>query len=163
MNIQRTFRIGLAAFALALTASALALQPSTASAACTPYCQVGITDIAVKFVGAEARPESYGVGEDVAFEIRNVGTLSVPYPNIKLNVNCNYSNWSTGAFVETDTQPVKYMGMVAGSAPAPILVSCPTKSNRLVSSVYLNASTKGDSHTANDMAYWDHITGGHSN
>jgi hypothetical protein len=162
VTIPRPFRIGLAALALALTTSVLALQPSTAAAACTPYCQVGITDIAVKFVGAAFRPEQNGNGEDVAFEIRNLGTLSVPYPNIKLTAECHYRDWTTQVNTTTETQPAKSMGMVAGSAPAPFLVSCPAKYHQVVSSVFLTAQVTGDSKTANNTAYWDHLSGGHS-
>jgi hypothetical protein len=162
VNIKRIVRIGFAAFALTIATSALALQPSTAAAACTPYCEVGYTDVAVKFVGAEFRPGQFGNGEDVAFEIKNVGTLNVPYPNIKLTAYCNYADQRTAQFVGSDKQDPKYMGIAAGTPAAPFLVTCPAKYGQSVSSVTLQSATKGDIKSSNDLAVWDRLTGGHS-
>jgi hypothetical protein len=165
MEIHRLLRTGFVALALTLDASLPALQPSTA-AACSVEgrdCQIEFTDVAVKFVGAEFRPSATGNGEDVAFEITNAGTLNVPYPNITPTAFCNYSDWQTGQFVGSDKQAPKYMGIAAGTPAAPFLVTCPGKYNLKVSSVTLQSETKGDSVAANNMAYWDVKSGGHSN
>jgi hypothetical protein len=165
VNIQRTLRIGLAALALTIGVALPASQPSTAAACSVDGrdCQIGYTDVAVKFVGAAFRPEGTGNGEDVAFEIKNVGTLTVPYANNKLTASCTYRDWTTQNFTSTDKQAPVYMGIAAGTPAAPFLVTCPAKYHQIVSSVVLSAETKGDIKTINNMAYWDHLSGGHSN
>src|SRR5262249_1301043 len=149
--------------ALTLTTPALAYQPVPDQADEQDLIYtLSYWDVAVKFKGAEFRPGQYGNSEDVAFEIQNLGD-TVAYPNIKLKATCNYRYWQNWSYAGSETLPVTSMGMVKGSAPAPYLVSCPTLSNKWVSSVFLTADVKGDGKTSNNTAYWDYASGGHSN
>src|SRR4051812_31145584 len=81
VNIKRTVQIGLAAFALTLATSTLTLTAPTPTAQAAPAddmttvcCTLGHWDVGVKFVGAAFRPEAKGDGEDVAFQIENLGS-----------------------------------------------------------------------------------------
>ena len=173
MSLTSRLRTGLAALALTLTTSALALttpalayqppadRPSQTGAQDLIYT-LRYWDVAVKFKAAAFRPTQFGNGEDVAFEIQNLGD-TVAYPNIKLTATCNYKTWSTNASAGSETLPTTSMGMVKGAIPAPYLVSCPIKNSASVSSVSLTAEVKGDMKTVNNTAYWERYTGGHSN
>jgi hypothetical protein len=163
MNTQRIIRSGLAALALTLATSLPVVQPSPAAAwsgpDIQPDIQAGITDISVRYVGAKHIHYSTGTGVDVAFEIKNVGTVTVP--DFKLTATCNYRQ-SYGAQQPTGSdKQVKSMGIQAGTPAVPYLVNCLPRDRQYVSSVILHVEARNDSNSSNDIAHWD-TTGNHS-
>src|SRR3954463_4492326 len=92
MTLQSLVRAGLVAAALTvtttvsgLTTPALAYQPASHQTDTQNCCPPRNTkNIKVTFKAAQSNPTAQGTGENVAFEIQNIGSLDVAYGGIKL-------------------------------------------------------------------------------